>query len=199
MQVSNFVEYRINSLANSNYESGVKATLAHLRRGVGKHPAANPSLWEATFSSFPSDLQGTGSEPSYGELAVHAALTLFATHQQSLDLKTQLMHELNISIGKALGLLAILKGSDSYDSIKKRFDRIVTADSLGELSNYLRGSIQLLRSNRIPLDYKLLAKQLYDFQFIDNRDAIRLSWGRDFYSAVSKKIDLNKGIDRKDG
>ena len=41
MQVSNFVEYRINSLANSNYESGVKATLAHLRRGVGKHPAAN--------------------------------------------------------------------------------------------------------------------------------------------------------------
>ena len=32
MQVSNFVEYRINSLANSNYESGVKATLAHLRR-----------------------------------------------------------------------------------------------------------------------------------------------------------------------
>lgn len=196
-QAGNFVRYRIDTLANSKNDSVVKATLAHLRRGLGKHPASNPVTWEATFYNLPEELQGKGSEPSYGEMAVHIALTLFATHQQGKDLNTHLMHKEGNSIGKAMGKLVKVKGRDSYEGIKRRFDKIVTADSLDELSNHLRGAVQLLRSEGIALDYGLLAEQLYRFQFVDNRNTIRLNWGRDFYSTVSDKQTLKRDEEKK--
>jgi len=192
-QISDFVGYRINSFVSSSNESAVRAMLAQLRRSAGKHPSANPAVWEATFKNLPNELYGSGSELSYAEVAIHMALTLFAIHQQSKDLKSQLMHEDGISIGKALGLLIKAKGKDSYESIKKRFDRIVTADSLNELSNHLRSIVKLLRSDGITLDYKMLSMQLYNYQYEDNREAIRLSWARDFYvTASNKKNDENK-------
>lgn len=196
-QVGDFVKYRINALTNSKNDSAVKATLANLRRGLGKHPASNPVTWEATFYNLPEELHGKGTEPSYGEMAVHNALTLFATHQQGKDLNTHLMHKEGNSIGKAMGKLVKVKGRDSYEGIKRRFDKIVTADSLDELSNHLRGAVQLLRSEGIALDYGLLAEQLYRFQFVDNRNTIRLNWGRDFYSTVSDKQTSKRDEEKK--
>jgi CRISPR system Cascade subunit CasB len=196
-QAGNFVRHRITALGNSGYDSAVKATLAHLRRGVGKHPASNPVTWEVTFYNLPEDLHGKGTEPSYGELAVHTALTLFATHQQGKDLHTHLMHKEDDSIGKAMGSLAKAKGKDGYESVKKRFDKLVTADSLDELSNHLRGVVHLLRGEGIAMDYGKLAEQLYRFQFIDNRNSIRLSWARDFYSTVSDRSHSKEDEDKK--
>jgi len=108
-----------------------------------------------------------------------------------------LMHKEGNSIGKAMGKLVKVKGRDSYEGIKRRFDKIVTADSLDELSNHLRGAVQLLRSEGIALDYGLLAEQLYRFQFVDNRNTIRLNWGRDFYSTVSDKQTLKRDEEKK--
>lgn len=196
-KAGNFVKYRINSLVNSGNDSAVKATLAHLRRGVDKHPASNPVTWEATFYNLPEDLYGRGTEPSYGERAVHAALTLFATHQQGKDLQTHLMHKEDVSLGKAMGSLAKAKGKDGYESVKKRFDKLVTADSLDELTNHLRGAVHLLRGEGIAMDYGILAEQLYRFQYIDNRNPLRLSWGRDFYSTVSDRLPSSEDEDKK--
>lgn len=194
-QTGRFVKRRINSLAGSMHESAVKATLAHLRRGVGKHPATYPVTWEATFQDLPDELKGYGTQASYGELAVHTALTLFAMHQQSSDLRTQLMHKEGDSIGRAMGILSRVKAKDSKDKIndavKKRFDKLATADSLEELSNHLRGTVQLLRSEGIGLDYQKLAEQLYNFQFIESRDGIRLNWGRDFYSTIIENFTFD--------
>lgn len=186
-QVGNYVEYRINSFVNSGNDSAVKAMLAQLRRGAGKHPSVNPAVWEAAFKNLPQELYGASSDLSYAEIAIQLTLTLFAIHQQSKDLRSELMHESGISIGTALGLLVKAKGKDSYNSIKKRFDKIITADSLDELSNHLRGAVKLLRSNGISLDYQMLSMQLYNYQYVDSREAIQLSWARDFFSTVSKK------------
>ena len=53
--------------------------------------------------------------------------------------------------------------------------------SADDVSRQLRGLVQLLKSESVPLDYALLAKQLYLFNYPDSAAEIKLSWGRDFY------------------
>jgi CRISPR system Cascade subunit CasB len=50
-----------------------------------------------------------------------------------------------------------------------------------EVSHHLRGLIQLLKAGNIPLDYPSLAEDLYQFQFPEMKDSVRLQWGRQFY------------------
>ena len=49
------------------------------------------------------------------------------------------------------------------------------------LTYYLRTFIQLLRSAEIGLDYALLAKDLFLYQWQDQVSSVRLQWGQDFY------------------
>lgn len=193
-KAGNFVRNRIFQMSQSKNESAVRAMLANLRRGLGKHPAEIPAAWEASFYNLPEELHGKGAEPSRGEYAVHIAMTLFALHQQRSDLHTEFMQREEVSIGKAMGQLHLCKSADS-DAVKKRFDQVVSADSLAELSYHLRGVVQILRAEEIAMDYGMLAENLCNFQLPAKRDAIRLQWGRDYYTTISSanKKDEQKG------
>ena len=178
-QVSNFVRYKIKQLSESNKESAVKATLAKLRRGIGKMPGSMPELWDVTLNGLPETLQGKGDSPTQGEWAVYIALTFYALHQQGKNIKNQCMCREKESLGVAVRKL--VKSDEDEKRIKRRFDTVVTSDSMEELSHHLRGLIQLLKSENIALDYPALAEDLYRFQFSEARDSVRLKWGRDFY------------------
>ena len=52
---------------------------------------------------------------------------------------------------------------------------------MGECLHYLRGLIQLLRAEGIPLDYPALAYDLYRYQTPGGAQKARLLWGQDFY------------------
>ena len=41
--------------------------------------------------------------------------------------------------------------------------------------------IQLLRREKIPLDYPQLAVDLYRLQFVESAPNVRLQWGRELY------------------
>jgi CRISPR system Cascade subunit CasB len=172
-------------------DSMIAADLARLRRGIGKEAGGQPDTWELILDELPADLQGTGDEPSYGERAVHTALTCFALHQQSKDIKTNCMSESGISLGTAMRQM-VQRNPDREAAIKRRFTAAVTADSYDELVWHLRGLVQLLRAEDIRLDYPLLAKDLYHFQFPELRDRIRLNWGRHFYYRPSETRDQNR-------
>ena len=45
----------------------------------------------------------------------------------------------------------------------------------------MRGIIQLLRGEGIPIDYPMLAADLYRYQFNSLVSNVRLKWGQDFY------------------
>ena len=65
-------------------------------------------------------------------------------------------------------------------------------------AHHLRGLIQLLRAEEIPLDYVHLAENLYDFQNPDSRPGVRLEWGQDFYEkprTANEAYDEQKGQD----
>ena len=182
-EASGFVKSKIDGLAGNKNESAVRATFAKLRRGIGKAPGSLPDLWDVTLSDLPEALLSLGEEPTYGEWAVHTALTLYALHQQGKDVKKQCMNKEGDSLGTAVRRL-LEHDKSNEDAVRRRFHAAAVSDSFERFSWQLRGLIQLLRDKDIPLDYPALTDDLYWFQFPDRRDGIRLKWGQDFYRAV---------------
>ena len=160
-----------------------RAELAELRRGVGRQPGDLPALWGALLADMPEQLQGSNG-PSKAEWAVYTALTLFALHQQGEAGVS--MNQPGSTLGGAVRQLAekTAAGQDwTESSVLRRFNALATADSMPEVSHYLRGMVQLFRGNepKLKLDYPRLAVELYRFQFPDQAANVRLQWGRDLY------------------
>jgi len=166
-----------------------RAELAELRRGVGRQPGDLPALWGALLADMPEQLQGSNG-PSKAEWAVYTALTLFALHQQGEAGVS--MNQPGRTLGGAVRQLAekTSAGQDwTESSVLRRFNALVTAEEITEISHHLRGMIQLLSAAKdggIPLDYPQLAADLYELQCADPRYAqtpanVRLRWGQDLY------------------
>lgn len=185
--VYGYVARQLRGLQNTNNEALTRATLAELRRGIGKLPASLPKLWGITMDGMPAALVGKGGNPSRGEWACYLALTMFALHQQGKDTKKAWMSQPNHGLGQAVR--SLVGGDDDLARVKRRFDQVVTADSPQELAHHLRNLIQLLKGAEKPLDYPALARDLYVFQNPEQRDAVRLSWGRGFYAYTQKEPD----------
>lgn len=176
-----YVARQIGGLLGSNNQALTRSSLAQLRRGIGKSPASLPDLFKLTLDGMPDALTGTGDNPSWGEWACFVPLTLFALHQQGKDTASA-MHRQGLPLGRSLRRL--VRSAEDEERVKRRFDQVATADSPQEVAHHLRGLVQLLRRDDIPLDYAALAADLYRFQNPDWRDGVRLRWGRDFYAGV---------------
>ncbi len=196
-QVREVVRQRIKRLAGSKNESYVKATLAKLRRGIGKKPGELFELLEFTVGGLPPELQAKGrADATREEAAAYTALTLFALHQQGKDIARECVSKDGRRLGLAVGDLA--QGADE-ERIKRRFNAAATADTPGEFANHLRGLVQLLKAERLTLDYPALAEDLYWFQDADRRDQVRLGWGQDFYRRIgSRQQDAGQTYTKED-
>ena len=60
-QMKGFVEKKLRVLRENPDESGTKAYLAKMRKGVGKVPGADPELWGILFEDLPEELIGRGN------------------------------------------------------------------------------------------------------------------------------------------
>ena len=178
-QASAHVRQRLAWIAKNHQSSSVKALLARLRRGVGKPPGSHPDLWDVTLSGLPEPLLSKNDEPTYGEWAVHNALTLYATHQQGQDLSRQNVDRAGVSVGDAARNL-IAPDRSNEEAVRRRFHALALADSPESLAWHMRSLIQLMRANNLGLDYAKLTEDFYWYQFMERRDGIRLRWGQDF-------------------
>ena len=177
-----------------------RARLAELRRGVGHQPGDLPALWGSFLQELPKGLWGRETaagecrKPSEAEWAVYLALTLYALHQQGEENIS--MNEKGCTLGRAVRLLAQNSAAAAQDwtesSVLRRFNALATADSMPEVSHHLRGMIQLLRREGIPLDYPQLAEDLYQYQFVNGAPNVRLRWGRDLYASPTEKTKENE-------
>ncbi len=161
--------------------------LAKLRRGISKDPFEMPELWEVTLNGIPEELTAYDEEhpkPTEAEWAIHTALTLYALHQQGNSLPVS---EYKKPFAAAVRRLISPDGSNE-ESIKRRFDAIITSNDLKELSHHARGAVQMMKSNQsISVDYPKFAKDLYAFQFPEGKAGVRLRWGQDFYKLKNKE------------
>lgn len=159
-------------------ESRARAELAQLRKAVPSAPGDVPAIWHLTSIQVPPS---AGDAPTCEEIAVHTALTLYAVHQQS---RSEPMHVRNQGLGHAARAL-VGTGADENDSLRARFNALVTSSTISELRHHLKSFSSLLRANGIPMDYVLLAGDLVGFQSPGGASAMRLTWAREFAALSS--------------
>lgn len=182
--VETYTASRIRRILNSPDPGAQKAALANLRRGIGYAPGELPQLWGEFLMDMPEELYGFEGQPSRAEWAVYIALTLFALHQQGHDPAAEPMHREGQSLGAAVAQLA--SDDDEQARILRRLNAAATANSIPALAHYLRGLVQLLRGESIPLDYPALAGDVFDYQNPEKAARVRLRWGQDFYGTICK-------------
>lgn len=180
-QIEDYMRRRLSDFASDPNAGRVRAQLATLRRGVGRKPGDMPDLWGLLFADMPEEMMSRTAEPTAAEWATYTALTLYATHQQGTEINRQNMHTGQDAgrLGKAVARL--VKNADDRERIARRFNAFATASDMTEAAHHLRGLIQLLRVEEIPLNYIRLAGDLYRFQNPEYAPDVRLSWGQDFY------------------
>ncbi|MBZ6199895.1 type I-E CRISPR-associated protein Cse2/CasB [Streptomyces olivaceus] len=201
------VQQRVANLASSlvgAWQKGYLAdrshavgALARLRRGAGREAGETPDLWNL-IDTDPLHTTDAGTRPlSEQELvraenALHAALTLWAFHQQSRRFPMHRPHtrERPGGLGSAVRRVMPADGIDA--PVRTRLVRAGTAPDLVALTQRLRDIVALLRRDDIPLDYALLAGQLYVWQWPDGPAAVRRRWGRSFHEQRRTRPDTEQ-------
>jgi CRISPR system Cascade subunit CasB len=189
-EIYRYVQQKIHYICSIPGDGPRKAILAKLRHGIGKKPGEDPELWGILLEGLPEKWLSNRGEPSPAEWAIYTSLTLFALHQQGNDPQCRSMQGQGVSLGRAVR--GLVKDDEDEERILRRFRQVVGADSMPELTHYLRSMVQLLRQEDIPLDYGALANDLYQFQFPEAAARVRLRWGEDYYRyayGASKNAD----------
>lgn len=195
--VQRYVRNKLTMLIKDMPERQIKAYLANLRRGIGKHPGGQPLIWGILLQNMPEEMEGTDGNPSYAEWAIYVALTMYALHQQGNDIHTNNMNceDNSQTLGKAIAQLVHEK-EDEKKSIY-RLNTLITSSDFEEVSYHLRGIVQLLRKECISLNYSILAGDLYEFQFPEGPQNVGFRWGRDFYRELNNKVE-KEGIEENE-
>ena len=160
---------------DDNKSRRARGELAALRRGVSRSPGELPEIWELTRVEVPD---GAGDAPTWEEIAVHTAMTLYAVHQQS---RTEHMFSPGVGLGSAARRL-IGSPDEENPSARARFNALVTSTTVAELRHHLRGFVSLLRARGIALDHAMLADDIFRFQQPGGAKKVRLNWAHQYYS-----------------
>ena len=80
-QIKGFAEKKLHALRENPDESGTRAYLAKMRKGVGKVPGADPELWGILFEDLPEGLTGRGNTPLPVVLCIDFGYVIPATHK----------------------------------------------------------------------------------------------------------------------
>lgn len=164
------------------------AALAQLRRGIGRQPGFDYGLdnhlglSDEQLATIGDRVPDSGAADA--EHAKHAAVTLYALHQQS---QREHMHVDGTGLGRAVRELA--KVSSGPEGVRRRFAALGTAISFDETLYHLRSLVVMLREHRIPLDYGLLADDLRLLRKPHGRESIQAIWGREFYRSKPESTD----------
>jgi CRISPR system Cascade subunit CasB len=144
--------------------------LAALRRGIGRPAGSVPQMWR-----YYTTLNERG-DPSWALDAEHAALTLFAVHQQS---QPKPAHRKGVGFGAAVRALRA-SGKFSEDAVDRRFAAAATATTLPEVAAHLRGLVTQLRGVS-SVDYTALFHDLRGWRDQVSRAEVRRRWGSQYF------------------
>jgi CRISPR system Cascade subunit CasB len=171
------------------------AALARIRRGAGKPAGEIPDLWGLTGTEQLYAAGWSETRTTQAENAVHTAVTLWALHQQS-----HRAADMHVAGGPELGsaVRRLMPDAELDEPTRKRFVRAGTASSLNVLAQRLRDLVLLLRREAIPLDYGLLADQLFQWQQPGGHGQVHRSWGRSFHAHRPSAVERAEEPDTTD-
>ncbi len=120
-------------------------------------------------------------ELQWAEQAFHTALGLWAVHQQSPPYRNAPAHS-PVRRGAGRGSPAADAAPRDHRTGPQAVRPRGTAPNWPRLAQRLRDLVVLLRQHDVPLDYGLLAEQLYTWQQPGGPHTVRADWGRSFHA-----------------
>lgn len=142
-----------------------RASLAHLRRGLGRKPGDAMEMYP-----YVGRFAGEGSGKAH-ERAVFLTAALFAYYPDA----PQNAGDLGSSVKQI---------AEKSDSIERRFVALLDADA-EDLHYYLRQMIGLLKANSVPVNWEQLFKDLRNWSHDDR--FVQRKWARSFWGSKETK------------
>ena len=185
------LQFQKQYLSKGRGASKGRATLARLRRmgtdGCGSWLIAGDEL----FTDLP-DFALDPWEEKRALNAVTAIFRLYAQHQQSESEPMALCKQSEEAKSAAprrsfgwscwrAGFSADKHGQDKSPGIKRRLASLESAVDFDGIETQLRGLMSIVKSEGVPVDYYLLAQDLYLLQIPSCHDDVFLRWSRDYY------------------
>ena len=189
--------------------SAGKATLAGLRKSIGKPLSESPEIWDVLFGNMPDDYLGERGVPTDEEASICTALQLYALWKQGVSKKGAVLGEnyggstekaergeendkeetlkssRTSNMGKSLRALRVAKKDTK--SVDQRFNAMITVSTFNELTYHLRQMIKLLKSAapNAGIDFARLAEDIYWFGR-GYQGGLRINWAREYYRIEAK-------------
>lgn len=180
-EVGNVVNRIIYKLWNNNNPD--KGALSKLRQIKDIEHAQE--VWDVLLPSIPDDMLSTRDESTKEERAIFAAVRLYAINQQSTD---YCVHDVSFGDGKGISLFkalhTIAMNPDNAITINRQINQLFGVTSFQQTEKFLTHTIKIASgmNNHLIVDYSLLARDLYSFQF--NRESaknVHFRWGQQFF------------------
>ncbi len=162
--------------AQLDYSSG-KAMLAKLRTSMGRSDLVE--AYPFLFEMIPEELLGHSATLSDAEKSIVWSLQFYALLQQGKKNNACVSDYQNL--GKSL---SILRRGENSESVDRRFNAMILADTEEEFQMHLRYMLRLYKSKveNATVDFAKLAMDIYRFiHWEDGKEQIRLTWSREYY------------------
>jgi CRISPR system Cascade subunit CasB len=155
-------------------ESGDRAALAALRRGLGKAPGEAPEMFPVLYARIPEEQLPL---PHWEQPTVFLVASLFALYPDAPPWPEASRAPWQRNFGASLRQLAEQTDSDGPE---RRFVALLNSDD-DDLPHHLRRIVSLLKSAKppVPVDWVLLIRDLRDWNYTDRR--VQHHWASAFW------------------
>lgn len=155
-------------------ETGDRAALAALRRGLGKDPGEAPEMFPVLYSRIPEEYLPL---PPWERRIVFMVAALFALYPDSPPWPEPSRQRWQRNLGASMRQLADQTNSDGPE---RRFVALLNSDD-DDLPQHLRGIIGLLKSAKspVPVDWVRLIWDLRRWNIADR--AVQHDWAAAFW------------------
>lgn len=181
-----------------------KAVLASIIDAASFTSPRSQAVWPIMFKYFTPDMMSTSGKPTYAEKAVYAALRFYALSQQGNEELTYAKWS-SSSDSKGATLFQILakmrQNPDNKDSLDRRIQPLLKVNNIDRVTKDLTQLVGMVKTSNFsqPIDYALLASDLYSFQFnYEAANRIRVRWGQQYFYQNNKENDDLKGSNTND-
>jgi CRISPR system Cascade subunit CasB len=166
---------------DGHQEAGRRATLAELRRGVGRSPGEAPGAYREVLA-----LLGDGEAAPSFEDACFEVATLYSLYPENKGNVPSDAHTRRRDMGGSLHLLAAT--SERKKGAERRLMAMLDCDP-DELRHHLRHAVSLLKADVTPIDWLQLLRDLRGWTRDDR--SVQRRWARSFwgYNADDRRAD----------